>query len=64
MIGDVAYSAEGKPSEQAGLIPRAIWEIFEHPRVFDEDLAADLHRTGVTVSFLEVYNEQVIVLTL
>ena len=59
MIGDVAYAPDGKPAEQAGLIPRAIWEIFEHETEFDEDLGVDLHRTGVTVSFLEVYNEQV-----
>ena len=59
MLGDVAYSYDGTPADGAGLIPRAVADIFAHDSSYDDDSGVDLTRRSVTVSFLEVYNEQV-----
>ncbi len=59
MLGDTAAAADGSLSAEAGLIPRVVYDIFNTASVVDEDTGSVLLRSTVSVSFLEVYNEQV-----
>jgi hypothetical protein len=58
MLGDVQLTPAGVPSLEAGLIPRVVCDIFRAGSIVDDELGIELKRTGVVVSFLEVYNEQ------
>lgn len=56
MAGDV--SPAGIAEGRHGLIPRSVQNIFEAGTVTDEFTGDEIARAKVTVSFLEVYNEQ------
>jgi kinesin family protein 11 len=57
MLGDMTEG--GLDEGHAGLIPRAVQAIFAKKLVVDDDCLAEFAQSQITVSFMEIYNEQV-----
>jgi hypothetical protein len=55
MLGDLSKDTD--EVDERGIIPRALAEIFGQASVVDEDTLTVLPRSSVSVSFLEIYNE-------